>query len=428
MDNSDWQRRKHDAFPRGMGNILPVYVDRARNAEVWDIDGNRYLDFGSGIAVVNTGHSHPRVVAAVREQAERFMHSCIMVTPYPAAVELAERINALAPMRDARTMFVSTGAEAVENAIKIARAATGRPGVIAFSGAFHGRTNLCMGLTGKVVPYKHGFGPFTPGIYHAPFPAAYLGVSAEASLAALDALFTSDIQPDQVAAIIIEPVQGEGGFYPAPDGFLKSLREICDKHGILLIFDEIQTGFARTGKFFASQHHGVGPDLMTLAKGIAGGLPLAAVTGRQAVMDGPEPGGLGGTYAGSPLACAAGLAVLEVIETEQLCERAVEVGERVRAGLLALQAAYPERIGDVRGLGAMVAMELVVEGDPARPDPGLAKALVARAAQRGLILLSCGVRGNVIRILTPLTIPLPQVDEGLRILADTMADCVEVRP
>jgi len=428
MDNSDWQRRKHDAFPRGMGNILPVYVDRARNAEVWDIDGNRYLDFGSGIAVVNTGHSHPRVVAAVREQAERFMHSCIMVTPYPAAVELAERINALAPMRDARTMFVSTGAEAVENAIKIARAATGRPGVIAFSGAFHGRTNLCMGLTGKVVPYKHGFGPFTPGIYHAPFPAAYLGVSAEASLAALDALFTSDIQPDQVAAIIIEPVQGEGGFYPAPDGFLKSLREICDKHGILLIFDEIQTGFARTGKFFASQHHGVGPDLMTLAKGIAGGLPLAAVTGRQAVMDGPEPGGLGGTYAGSPLACAAGLAVLEVIETEQLCERAVEVGERVRAGLRALQAAYPERIGDVRGLGAMVAMELVVEGDPARPDPGLAKALVARAAQRGLILLSCGVRGNVIRILTPLTIPLPQVDEGLRILADTMADCVEVRP
>ena len=428
MDNSDWQRRKHDAFPRGMGNILPVYVDRARNAEVWDIDGNRYLDFGSGIAVVNTGHSHPRVVAAVREQAERFMHSCIMVTPYPAAVELAERINALAPMRDARTMFVSTGAEAVENAIKIARAATGRPGVIAFSGAFHGRTNLCMGLTGKVVPYKHGFGPFTPGIYHAPFPAAYLGVSAEASLAALDALFTSDIQPDQVAAIIIEPVQGEGGFYPAPDGFLKTLREICDKHGILLIFDEIQTGFARTGKFFASQHHGVGPDLMTLAKGIAGGLPLAAVTGRQAVMDGPEPGGLGGTYAGSPLACAAGLAVLEVIETEQLCERAVEVGERVRAGLRALQAAYPERIGDVRGLGAMVAMELVVEGDPARPDPGLAKALVARAAQRGLILLSCGVRGNVIRILTPLTIPLPQVDEGLRILADTMADCVEVRP
>ena len=428
MDNSDWQRRKHDAFPRGMGNILPVYVDRARNAEVWDIDGNRYLDFGSGIAVVNTGHSHPRVVAAVREQAERFMHSCIMVTPYPAAVELAERINALAPMRDARTMFVSTGAEAVENAIKIARAATGRPGVIAFSGAFHGRTNLCMGLTGKVVPYKHGFGPFTPGIYHAPFPAAYLGVSAEASLAALDALFTSDIQPDQVAAIIIEPVQGEGGFYPAPDGFLKSLREICDKHGILLIFDEIQTGFARTGKFFASQHHGVGPDLMTLAKGIAGGLPLAAVTGRQAVMDGPEPGGLGGTYAGSPLACAAGLAVLEVIETEQLCERAVEVGERVRAGLRALQAAYPERIGDVRGLGAMVAMELVVEGDPARPDPGLAKALVARAAQRGLILLSCGVRGNVIRILTPLTIPLPQVDEGLRILADAMADCVEARP
>jgi 4-aminobutyrate aminotransferase/(S)-3-amino-2-methylpropionate transaminase len=423
MNNSDWQHRKQDAFPRGMGNILPVYVDRARNAEVWDIEGRRYIDFGSGIAVVNTGHSHPRVVEAVRAQAERFMHSCIMVAPYPSAVELAERINALAPVRDARTMFVSTGAEAVENAVKIARAATGRPGVIAFSGGFHGRTNLCMGLTGKVVPYKKGFGPFTPCIYHAPFPAAYLGVSTGASLAALDALFASDIQPDQVAAVIVEPVQGEGGFYPAPEGFLQSLRKVCDKHGILLIIDEIQTGFARTGTFFACQRDEVEPDMMTLAKGIAGGLPLAAVTGRQAVMDAPEPGGLGGTYAGSPLACAAGLAVLDVIEQEQLCDRAVAVGERLSAGLRALQDAYPGRIGDVRGLGAMVAMELVEDGDPGRPDPGLAKALVARAAEKGLILLSCGVRGNVIRILAPLTIPLQHVDEGLAILADAMADC-----
>jgi 4-aminobutyrate aminotransferase/(S)-3-amino-2-methylpropionate transaminase len=423
MDNSDWQRRKQGAFPRGMGNILPVYVARARNAEVWDVEGRRYIDFGSGIAVVNTGHSHPRVVEAVRAQAERLTHSCIMVTPYPVAVELAERINALAPLSDARTMFVSTGAEAVENAVKIARAATGRPGVIAFSGGFHGRTNLCMGLTGKVVPYKKGFGPFTPGIYHVPFPAAYLGVSARAALAALDALFASDIPPDQVAAIIVEPVQGEGGFYPAPEGFLKSLREICDNNGILLIIDEIQTGFGRTGTFFACQHHGVEPDLMTLAKGIAGGLPLAAVTGRRAVMDAPEPGGLGGTYAGSPLACAAGLAVLDVIASEHLCDRAVEVGERVTAGLRSLQNVFPKRVGDVRGLGAMVAMELVRDGDPARPDPDLAKALVARAAERGLILLSCGVRGNVIRILAPLTIPMDQVDEGLAILADTMADC-----
>ncbi|MEJ2399807.1 MAG: 4-aminobutyrate--2-oxoglutarate transaminase [Xanthomonadales bacterium] len=423
MDNSDWQRRKQGAFPRGMGNILPIYVARGRNAELWDIEGRRYLDFGSGIAVLNTGHSHPHIVEAVRAQAERFSHSCIMVTPYAEAVELAERINRLAPVRDARTMFVSTGAEAVENAIKIARAATGRPGVIAFSGAFHGRTNLCMGLTGKVVPYKKGFGPFTPGIYHAPFPAAYLGVTAEASLAALETLFSSDLQPDQVAAIIVEPVQGEGGFYPAPEGFLKSLREVCDKHDILLIMDEIQTGFGRTGKLFACQHHGVEPDLMTLAKGIAGGLPLAAVTGRQAVMDAPEPGGLGGTYAGSPLACAAGLAVLEVIEQERLCDRAVEVGARIQAGLRSLQRAFPDRVGDVRGLGAMVAMELVTGGDPARPDALLAKALVASAAERGLVLLSCGVRGNVIRILTPLTIPMPQVDEGLAILADAMADC-----
>ena len=423
MDNSDWQRRKQGAFPRGMGNILPVYVARARNAEVWDVEGRRYLDFGSGIAVVNTGHCHPRVVEAVRAQAERLTHSCIMVTPYPDSVELAERINALAPLSDARTMFVSTGAEAVENAVKIARAATGRPGVIAFSGGFHGRTNLCMGLTGKVVPYKKDFGPFTPGIYHVPFPADYLGVSAAASLAALDALFASDIPPDQVAAIIVEPVQGEGGFYPVPEGFLKSLRKVCDKNDIVLIIDEIQTGFARTGMFFACQHHGVEPDLMTLAKGIAGGLPLAAVTGRRAIMDAPEPGGLGGTYAGSPLACAAGLAVLDVIASEHLCDRAVEVGERVTAGLRSVQNAFPKRVGDVRGLGAMVAMELVRDGDPARPDPDLTKALVARAAERGLILLSCGVRGNVIRILTPLTIPMDQVDEGLAILADTMADC-----
>lgn len=423
MGNDEWQRRKQAAFPRGMGNILPVYAERARNAELWDIEGRRYIDFGSGIAVVNTGHCHPRVVEAVRAQAERLTHSCIMLTPYTSAVELAERINALAPVRDARTMFLSTGAEAVENAVKIARAATARPGVIAFSGGFHGRTNLCMGLTGKVVPYKKGFGPFTPGIYHAPFPAEYLGVGADASLAALQTLFATDIQPDQVAAIIVEAVQGEGGFYPVPDGFLGKLRELCDKHGILLILDEIQTGFARTGKLFACQHHDVEPDLMTLAKGIAGGLPLAAVTGRREVMDAPEPGGLGGTYAGSPLACAAGLAVLDVIEKENLCDRAEEVGRRIMAGLRELQDAYPERVGDVRGLGAMVAMELVENGDPARPDPALAKALVARAAELGLILLSCGVRGNVIRILAPLTIPFEQVDQGLAILDDAMAAC-----
>jgi 4-aminobutyrate aminotransferase/(S)-3-amino-2-methylpropionate transaminase len=363
-------------------------------------------------------------VDALKQQLDAFSHTCIMVTPYANAVELAEKLCAVAPIDNARAIFVSTGAEAVENAIKIARAATGRPGVIAFSGGFHGRTNLCMGLTGKVVPYKKGFGPFTPGIYHAPFPAEYLGIRAEDSLAALEQLFKSDIEPEKVAAIIIEPVQGEGGFYPVPDGFLATLRELCDRHGILLVADEIQTGFARTGRMFAIEHAGVEPDIMTVAKGIAGGFPIAAVIGRQAVMDGPEPGGLGGTYAGSPLGCAAGLAVLDVIERESLCQRAVQVGERLVAGLEALRAEYPDRVGDIRALGAMVAVELVSDGDAGKPDAALAKALCARAIESGLILLSCGVRGNVIRILAPLTIPMDQVDEGLGILSSAFDACV----
>ena len=423
MTNKDWQRRKQSAFPRGMGNMLPVYIERARNAELWDIEGKRYIDFAAGIAVVNTGHSHPDITAAVRRQLDAFSHTCVMITPYTSVVELAERLCAVAPIENARAMFVSTGAEAVENAIKIARVATGRPGVIAFNGGFHGRTNLCMGLTGKVVPYKKGFGPFTPGIYHAPFPAEYLGVTAGDSLAALEQLFKVDIQPDQVAAIIIEPVQGEGGFYVLPDGFLKSLREICDKYGILLIVDEIQTGFARTGKMFATEYAGIEPDIMTMAKGIAGGIPLSAVVGRQGVMDAPEPGGLGGTYAASPLGCVAGLAVLDVIEKESLCERAARVGERLKSGLERLQEQFPERVGEIRGLGAMVAMELVQEGDALKPDPDLARALTLKAAELGLILLSCGVRGNVIRILAPLTIDWAHVDEGLAILQEAMEAC-----
>jgi 4-aminobutyrate aminotransferase/(S)-3-amino-2-methylpropionate transaminase len=423
MNNSDWQQRKAKAFARGMGNLFPVFAARARNAELWDVEGKRYIDFGAGIAVVNTGHSHPAVVAALHEQLDAFSHTCIMVTPYPAAVELAEKLCAVAPIEDARAIFVSTGAEAVENAIKIARAATGRPGVIAFTGGFHGRTNLCMGLTGKVVPYKKGFGPFTPDIYHAPFPAEYLGVTGADSLAALERLFQSEIEPGRVAAIIIEPVQGEGGFYPVPDGFLESLRSLCNQHGILLVADEIQTGYARTGRMFAIEYAGVEPDILTVAKGIAGGFPIAAVVGRRAVMDGPEPGGLGGTYAGSPLGCAAGLAVLDVIEQERLCDRALQVGGRLLTGLRELQARYPDRVGDVRGLGAMVAMELVIDGDPARPDAALAKALCSRAIESGLILLSCGVRGNVIRILVPLTIEMEHLEEGLTILADSFGHC-----
>ena len=423
MKNLELQDRKDRVFARGMGNLLPIYAARARNAEIWDEEGNRYLDFGSGIAVVNTGHSHPEIVQAVKDQLDAFSHTCVMVTPYSTAVELAERLTEITPIEDALAIFVSTGAEAVENAIKIARSATGRPGVIAFSGGFHGRTNLCMGLTGKVVPYKKGFGPFTPEIYHAPFPAEYHGISSEVSLAALDRLFNSDIQPDQVAAIIIEPIQGEGGFYPVPDGFLSKLRELCDMHGILLIIDEIQTGFGRTGRMFATEYAGVEADIITMAKGIAGGFPIAAVVGKKEVMNAPEPGGLGGTFAASPLGCAAGLAVLDVMEKESLCERAVELGNRLQAGLRRLQADYPSLIGDVRGVGAMVAMELVNDGDVNQPNPELAKALTTRAAESGLILLSCGVRGNVIRILAPLTIKSKHLDEGLEILGRVFVEC-----
>jgi 4-aminobutyrate aminotransferase/(S)-3-amino-2-methylpropionate transaminase len=425
MKNLEWQERKNRVFARGMGNMLPIYAARARNAEIWDEEGNRYIDFGSGIAVVNTGHSHPDIVQAVKDQLDAFSHTCVMVTPYTNVVELAEKLTKIVPIDDARAIFVSTGAEAVENAIKIARSATGRPGVIAFSGGFHGRTNLCMGLTGKVVPYKKGFGPFTPEIYHAPFPSEYLGTTAEASLAALDQLFKSDIQADQVAAIIIEPIQGEGGFYPVPEGFLSQLREICDMHGILLIVDEIQTGFARTGKMFATEYAGVEPDIITMAKGIAGGFPISAVVGKKAVMDGPEPGGLGGTYAASPLGCAAGLAVLEVIEKESLCKRALDVGSRLMEGLHKLQTDYPALVGDVRGLGAMVAMELVHDGDVNQPNPQLAQALTSKAPGSGLILLSCGVRGNVIRILVPLTIEMQHLEEGLEILQQVFAECVQ---
>lgn len=423
MSNAEWQQRKQKSFARGMGNMLPVFIEKALNAEIWDIEGKRYIDFAGGIAVVNTGHSHPRIVAAVKQQLDRFSHTCIMVTPYTNAVELAERLVQATPVKDGRAIFVSTGAEAVENAVKIARAYSGRPGVIAFGGGFHGRTNLCMGLTGKVVPYKKGFGPFTPEIYHVPFPAEYLGTSAAESLKALKEVFKNDIEPSRVAAIIIEPVQGEGGFYAVPNGFLGQLRELCDEYGIVFICDEIQSGFGRTGKMFACEYENVQPDIITMAKGIAGGFPLAAVVGTREVMDGADPGGLGGTYAGSPLGCAAGLAVLDVIEDEKLIERSREVGKRVMGGLQHLQRKYPDRVGDVRGVGAMVAMELVKEGDVNQPDAELTKALTMEAAKRGLLLLSCGVRGNVIRILTPLTIPYDHLEEGLEILFDSFAAC-----
>ncbi|WP_439825798.1 4-aminobutyrate--2-oxoglutarate transaminase [Aeromonas caviae] len=420
-NNQQWQARREAAVVQGVGTLLPVFIDRAHNAELWDVEGNRYIDFASGIAVLNTGHNHPKVVAAVREQLEKFSHTCFQVTPYPGYIELAEKLNALVPgPTPKRTLFLSTGAEAVENAIKIARAHTGRSGTIAFKGGFHGRTMMGMALTGKVVPYKTGFGPFPGEVYHLPFPADYLGVSEDDALAALDLCFSADIEPTRVAAIIIEPVQGEGGFYPASASFMQRLRQVCDQHGILLICDEIQTGFCRTGKTFATEYSGVEPDIMTLAKSLAGGFPLSAVVGKSEVMNAAKPGGLGGTYAGSPIACAAALAVLEVIEEERLNQKALAQGEQIKARLHQLATRF-DCIGNIRGPGAMVAMELVKEGDAARPDPDLTKRLVAEAGKRGLVLLACGVRGNVIRFLAPLAAPVAIIDEGLDLLEQALS-------
>jgi 4-aminobutyrate aminotransferase/(S)-3-amino-2-methylpropionate transaminase len=418
--NDDLQKRRDAAIARGIANQLPVFVERARNAELWDADGRRYIDFASGIAVVNTGHVHPAVQAAAAAQLEAFTHTCFMVTPYKVAVELAERLNRLAPgPTPKKSIFVTTGAEAVENAIKIARAHTGRSGVIAFGGGFHGRTFMAMALTGKVAPYKTAFGPFPAEVYHAPFPIPYHGVSVGDSLAAIEQLFKCDIDPGRVAAIIVEPVMGEGGFYVAPPEFLRALRTICDQHGIVLVIDEIQTGFARTGRMFAVEYAGIEPDLMTLAKSLAGGFPLAAVVGKASIMDAPEPGGLGGTYAGSPVACAAALAVLKVIEQEQLCERALRMGATMAQTLGDAARTIPA-IGEIRNLGAMVAMELVRNGDPHQPDADLAKALVKGAASKGLVILSCGLYGNVIRFLAPLTASDEILREGLAIAIEAL--------
>lgn len=421
MNNEELKARKDGAFARGQGTMVHAYIERAINAELWDVEGKRYIDLGAGIAVVNTGHSHPKVVAAVKEQVENFSHTCVMVTPYVSAVELAERLNDIAPGNTPKkTIFVTTGAEAVENCVKIARAHTGRSGVIAFNGGFHGRTNLTMGLTGKVAPYKAGFGPFPGDIYHAPFPNAYHGVSVEDSLKALNNLFICDIEPNRVAAIIIEPVQGEGGFYAAPPEFMQKLRAICDEHGIVFVADEIQTGFARTGKMFASEYSCVEPDLITMAKGIAGGYPIAAVVGKAEIMDAPNPGGLGGTYGGSPIGCVAALAVLDIIEEEKLIERSNQIGERIVKSLTALQEKYPLKIGNVRNLGAMIAMEMVNNGDADQPDSENSRAMVAEASNNGLIILSCGIRGNVIRFLPALTISDELIDEAMVLLEKTL--------
>jgi len=420
--NSDLLARRDQAVARGVANMHNIYAERAENAEVWDVEGNRFIDFAGGIGVLNTGHRHPKVMAAVQEQMERYTHTCFQVMPYEPYVELAERLNKLAPGGGPnKTLFLTTGAEAVENAVKIARAHTGRSALIAFNGGYHGRTMMTLGLTGKVLPYKAGFGPFPAEIFHVPFPTDVHGITAEQSLAALQNIFKFDVEPARVAAIIIEPVQGEGGFYVAPFDFLRKLRSLCDEHGILLIADEVQAGAGRTGKFFAMEHSGVVPDLTTLAKSIAGGIPISAVVGRAEVMDSVAPGGLGGTYAGSPLGCAAALAVLDVFEEEGILQRSMKMGEHLQGRLRAMAERW-DCIGDVRGLGAMVAMELFKGGEHRIPDPELAKQLVAAAAQRGLILLSCGVFGNTIRVLVPLTASDALVDEGIDIMEACLGD------
>jgi 4-aminobutyrate aminotransferase len=417
--NAALEARRQAACPRGVGVQTQVFIARAQNAELWDMDGRRLIDFGSGIAVLATGHRHPRIVAAVQAQLGAFHHTCFQVTPYESYVELCERLNQLTPGSFAKkTALFTTGAEAVENAIKVAKAATGRGAVIAFTGAFHGRTLLGMALTGKVHPYKAGFGAMPADVWHVPFPAEALGVTVEDSLAAIDKLFKADVDPARVAAIVIEPVQGEGGFYIAPPELLRALRALCDRHGMLLVADEVQTGFGRTGKLFALEHSGVEADLITMAKSLAGGFPLSALTGRAELMDAAAPGGLGGTYAGNPLAVAAALEVLEIMRDEALPQRAEMLGARLVTRLTALVPRVAQ-IAEVRALGAMVSVEFK---DPAtgKPLPEVAKKVQDLALEKGLLLLSCGVNANVLRFLFPLTIEDAVFEEGLGLLEEAL--------
>src|SRR5271169_744358 len=404
------------AIPRGVSVPIPVLAHHASGAEIWDADGVRYIDFGGGIAVLNVGHRHPHVMAAVQAQLDAFTHTCFGVTPYEPYIKLAERMNQLAPISGPKkTIFLTTGAEAVENAVKIARHSTGRSAIISFTGGFHGRTLMALALTGKINPYKAGFGPFPADTFHAPFPDSYRGGSSEKSLAAIESMFKSSVEPSRVAAIIIEPVQGEGGFSVAPFEFLRELRALCDRHGIVFIADEIQTGFGRTGTWLAIEQAAVVPDLVTVAKSLAGGFPLSGVIGRATIMDSVAPGGLGGTFAGSPVSCAAALAVLDIFRDEHVLARAEKQGALVRARLDAMRAQFPV-IGDVRGLGAMLALELVRDRTTKEPAPDLASRLAKRASERGLILLTAGIYANVIRILAPLTASPEMMDEGLTIL------------
>ncbi|KHM31412.1 4-aminobutyrate transaminase [Klebsiella aerogenes] len=415
MSNNEFHQRRLSATPRGVGVMCNFFAQSAQNATLTDVEGNEYIDFAAGIAVLNTGHRHPRMVAAVEQQLQQFTHTAYQIVPYESYVSLAEKLNELAPVKGpAKTAFFSTGAEAVENAVKIARAHTGRPGVIAFGGGFHGRTYMTMALTGKVAPYKLGFGPFPGSVYHVPYPSALHGISTADSITALERLFKADIEAKQVAAIIFEPVQGEGGFNVAPKELVAAVRRLCDEHGIVMIADEVQSGFARTGKLFAMDHYVDKPDLMTMAKSLAGGMPLSGVVGNAQIMDAPAPGGLGGTYAGNPLAVAAAHAVLDIIDNEALCERAQFLGERLLATLQEVKGWCPALV-EARGVGSMIAAEFF---DPATGEPSaaIAQKIQQQALEQGLLLLTCGQYGNVIRFLYPLTIPDAQFSCALTIL------------
>ncbi len=414
-------RQREQFVPRGLVTAHPLVIDRAQGAELWDVDGKRYLDFVGGIGVLNIGHNHPKVVAAVQAQLQKVSHACFQVVAYQPYLDLAQRLCEMVGGKEAyKAAFFTSGAEAVENAVKIARAHTNRSAVIAFRGGFHGRTLLGTTLTGMSQPYKQNFGPFAPEVFHTPYPNTYRGVTSEVALNALDELLATQVAPERVAAIIIEPVQGDGGFLTAPPEFLKALRALADKHGIVLILDEIQTGFGRTGTWFGFQHAGIQPDLVTVAKSLAGGLPLSGVVGKAQIMDAPLPGGLGGTYGGNALACAAALAVIDAFEQEQLLARSQVLGERLRKGLLGLQARYPN-IGDVRGTGFMLAIELIKTDAARTPDADLNQQVIDAARAGGLLVIKCGVHRNVLRFLAPLVATEAQIDEALQILDAALA-------
>ena len=414
------ERERH-AVARPLIVHAPVVAAEAHGSTVTDVDGNTFLDFVGGVGVMNVGHNHPRVVKAIHEQADRFLHTDYTVVAYEAYIELAERLGALVPISgDTRAAFFNAGTEAVENAVKLARLHTGRQAVIAFEGAFHGRTLLALTMTSRTHPYKKGLGPFAPEVYRAPFPNAYRGPDVETALAALERMLSTHVAADHVAAIVFEPQQGEGGFVPAEPAFVRGLRALCDEHGIVLVADEVQTGFGRTGRMFAMQHFDVEADLVVLAKSIAGGLPLSGVVGRAPIMDDPHEGAIGGTFVGNPVALAAALAVLDVFEEEELVPRSALIGETVRERMLGWQTRWP-KVGDVRGLGAMLAIELVDDPETKSPAPELTARVIEEALQRGLILLKAGVYGNCIRVLCPLTISDAELDEGLGVWEEALA-------